>query len=754
MRVACSNPYLLALLPATLLAAGCGGSFRLAPKSVSGHSSGSASANAIVLTAQVAGSTSHQAIPASQPIALQTTSALQWSVPDALNGDVRWSVTGGDPHSGAGSITSTGLYTPPSWLTQDEATVTVHARIADSSTDAATALLRITPGFIRPIAPENLALGAGASASFSASIAEVGGSASVQFALPAAGFGSLSTPDCTRYSLTSENPAYTVCSVTYTAPAAISATQSVILRATVTSPASSALNSSAIAPVFSSAQLLLNSQGVTSNPATHQQALALPVQLGSSAGSNSDYDSARGQLTDCCGGTLGALLADASGNLYALSANHILARSDQAIPGETIIQPGLIDNACTPYGEGTGTTPIASLAPYPLLSAPATRVDAALARVSPATVDPTGAILELGPRQPDGTLAAAPPGVSSTSGRGEAAHLGMAVAKSGRTTGLTCGSVTALHTEVLVDYYRDCAETQHAFRKRFTDQIVVSGPSFSDAGDSGALIVDSSNAEPLGLFFAGGVDERGIDHAIANPASDLLANLGRSLASGATPTPLHFVGTQDHPVACLRYPTLQPAPLPLTSAARAAAAHALELARQWAARNGPIPEPMLAPSADQLAPDGTALPAILFGSSLSPSAPRFFAGIPTQVHDAPAAAPDAAALARVLRVRDRRSTSLFALSPAIFGLGVGLSADNPADPALILFVDRNQPAPTLPNSIDGERLRIIRMERPHVTRGRGQAAVRGCRPIPSIPAPPVSTASDVRRLLLRPLPLP
>jgi hypothetical protein len=160
---------------------------------------------------------------------------------------------------------------------------------------------------------------------------------------------------------------------------------------------------------------------------------------------------------------------------------------------------------------------------------------------------------------------------------------------------------------------------------------------------------------------------------------------------------------------------------------------------------------LLVPSADQLAPDGSALPAILFGSSLPPSAPRFFAGIPTQVDATPFAAPDAAALARVQRVRDRHSAALFALSPAIFGLGVGLSADNPADPALILFVDRNQTAPSLPASIDGERLRIIRMERPHVTRGRGQAAVHGCRPtLSTLP----SAASAAPTLAIRPLPQP
>ena len=746
MRLVFSNPYLLALLPATLLAAGCGGSFTLAP----------GAGNSVVLSSHVVGASTGssasastgQVVVGSQPVPVETSAVLQWSAafPDGISADVRWSVTGGDPHSGAGSVTDAGLYTPPAWLTVDAATVTLHARFAGSATDAATALLRITPGFIRPLAPENLALGAGATATFSASIAEVGGSASVHFALPASGVGSLSTPACKRSPLASENPAYTVCSVTYTAPEGIAVSQSVELLAAVTAPSAIPLAVPPPGSALSTAQLLLNPQGVTSNPAIHQQMLALPVALGSSAGSNTDYDSAHGQLTDCCGGTLGALVADTSGNSYVLGNNHILARSDQAIPGATVIQPGLIDNGCTPYGEGPGSTPIASLVAYPPLSAPSTRVDAALARVAPGSVDATGTILELGSLQPDGTLAAAPPGVSSTAGHGEPAQLGMEVAKSGRTTGLTCGSITAINTEVLVDYYRDCAETEHAFRKRFTGQIVASSPSFSDSGDSGALIVDSANAEPVGLFFAGGVDDRGVVQAIANPVSDVLADLGRSLATSANPIPLHFVGAADHRVTCLRYPEQHFAPPALSSAAKASAAHALEMARQWAAASAP--EPLLVPSADQLAPDGSALPAISFGGILPVSTPRFFGGVPTHV-DAAASVPlDASALARAERVRDSRSAALFAMSSAIFGVGVGRSADNPADTALILFVDRSQAAPALPASIDGERLRIIRMDRPHVTRGRGQPAVHGCRPDGSL------LPRSLPALALRPLPQP
>src|SRR5918993_2480043 len=42
----------------------------------------------------------------------------------------------------------------------------------------------------------------------------------------------------------------------------------------------------------------------------------------------------------CCSGTLGALVTDGTAQ-YILSNNHVLARADQASPGEHVSQPGL-----------------------------------------------------------------------------------------------------------------------------------------------------------------------------------------------------------------------------------------------------------------------------------------------------------------------------------------------------------------------------------------------------------------------------
>ncbi|MCI4371590.1 MAG: S1 family peptidase, partial [Thermoplasmata archaeon] len=72
------------------------------------------------------------------------------------------------------------------------------------------------------------------------------------------------------------------------------------------------------------------------------------------------------------------------------------------------------------------------------------------------------------------------------------ADLGMRVRKSGRTTGLTEGKITALDTVVEVDYDGKTA----IFRQQFVSDIVSMG------GDSGSLIVDDAG-RAVGLLFAG-----------------------------------------------------------------------------------------------------------------------------------------------------------------------------------------------------------------------------------------------------------
>lgn len=647
---------------------------------------------------------------------------------------VEWSLSGGDPSAGAGTISATGQYAPPTYLSRDRVEVVVTATLKSDPSVRAESVLNLTPGFLQPLAPENAAVGPGGTVTVTGYLAEAGGTDGIQFALSnspkgrTGGEGSLSQPVCQR-----TRHAFTSCSVTYTAPANLGSTGLTYIVATV--PGSSARTETAV---------LLNSPGVTTSPAAHQEALAFPMLLGSSGGNNNDFDEKGNTIVDCCSGTLGSLIKDDSGREYLLSNNHVLARSDQATVGDTIVQPGLIDNNCTPNGDGPGTVPVAALTAWLPLHSPQTNADAAMAQVASRTVDTSGSILELGAHQADGSLAAAPPGISSTNGKGEAATLQMRVAKSGRTTGLTCGKVTALDLDVAVDYFKDCAETRPYLTKTFTGQIAVSGDRFSDAGDSGALVVDTGNAEPIGLFFAGGIDGSGVSHAMANPAGDVLNEISTQMPRGAN---LSFVGTTDHEVSCLSYGDST------VSAAQARALSDAEITRQQQAMT--VARGLVNPSAGVLgiAPGrstdqpGSAALIVYIDPALSPTVPVTVSGVRTVVIPASArsvalgSAPTtatvgsgagllASTLAQAITAKRSVARRLMQQNPAFFGVGVGLSLDDPLEAALVIYVDRDRMPSQLPSTIAGLRTRYVAMNRLHVTRSYAAAfpAAHHCMP--------------------------
>lgn len=220
-------------------------------------------------------------------------------------------------------------------------------------------------------------------------------------------------------------------------------------------------------------------------------------------------------------GTLGILAHRTSGAAVILSNNHVLANSNDAEIGDPILQPG-------PYDGGRPEDVIATLLEFvpiqfreqplgglgklleralvPILaplglgirrlpSGKTNLVDAAIAK--PRTADAVAPdILEIG-------------AVSFIS----EATLGKRVKKSGRTTGLTRGKVTALDASVEVDYGGKTA--------LFRGQIVSDIP--SRGGDSGSLVVDESN-RAVGLLFAGGATT-----TILNPIDAVLAALALSI---------------------------------------------------------------------------------------------------------------------------------------------------------------------------------------------------------------------------------
>jgi hypothetical protein len=705
----------LILAPTLLLAAGCGSGF------VSANSAGSeiqVTPNSTSIDTNCAGcnATNGRGAPVHQFVA---------TLPSGVAAEVTWSVSGGDATSGPGSINADGQYTPPSFLTADRAEVVITASLNANPSVRASSVLTVTPGFLQPLTPENAALGANGSLTVTGLLAEAGGSTVINFKLASSpsgdsgGQGSLGAESCQR-----GGQSFTSCTVNYSAPASVQATGPTYVVATVGGASSNSSRASSV--------VLVNSAGVTSNPATHQAQLPISVALGSSGGNNADYDTRGEQIADCCSGTLGALVEDATKRQFLLSNNHVLARSDHASVGDAIVQPGLIDNNCSPLGDNNGTAqvaPVAQLTGWLPLASRSTNADAAIAQITSRSVDTSGKILELGVKQSDGTLAAAPPGITSTGGRGEAGSLDLKVAKSGRTTGLTCGGISALDLDVRVDYFNDCAETRPYLTKTFTHQLGLSGNQFSDAGDSGALVVDASNAEPVGLYFAGGTDLSGVSEGVANPAPEVLNELSAQLGGGG----YTFVGGADHSVSCLSYgdnTVAHAQNLPLSDVEYSRAQQGLAQARMLINATTGILGVAIGKSNDR---PGEAAVILYTDERMTVNVPSTVDGVRTLAipatqkavawGSAPQTPVDAAAislpnsaLAQAIGIKNQMAVSMMRQNSAFFGVGVGQSLDNPREAALVIYVDRNRLPAQLPATVDGLRTRYVVMDRLHVTR--------------------------------------
>ena len=651
--------------------------------------------------------------------------------------DVVWSVTGGEnaPSLGEGRISAAGVYTPPSALSQGAVRIEIAAHLKGDPAEAASTEVRVTPGFVQALLPENAALTGRSSLEATAEIAEVN-AGSVYWSVTgdarlSGDMGTLSNASCQR-----SLDQYTQCKVTYTAPAT-AMRGTIYLHATVDGTATTA-------PL----KIALN-DGVNSTPVTNQAAQTGAIELGSSGGNDNDFDTYQGAngeqyVADCCGGTLGALVQDSGGSQYILSNNHVLAESDQGKVGDTIDQPGMIDDGCVPLSHaGSTLRPVGTLKYVVPLASKTTDVDAALAAVSPGAVDPAGKILQLAspvhPAETDSRLGAAAP----VAGNGEALTAsslnGLRLAKSGRTTGLTCSTVAAVDLSVKVDYYKDCAETQPYYTKTFTGQIGIAGDHFSDSGDSGALVVDASNAEPVGLFFAGGSDGRGHGLSIANPIGEVLHELGAQAGSS-----LSIVGTTTtHPVACVQYDSKTgPIVAPVSTALRKRANFVAQTAGAALvnAERG-----VLGVRGGGSLDDPGAPSVVVYVSSLQAAAKvsATVNGMRTMVivtdmaalarNDAPKTPMEmpglnltADALASAEKVVSANAPRLMT-DPAIFGVGVGQSLDNPADPALLVLVDPDAAPRAMPVTIDGMRVRYMRLHRFHVTKSK----YAGVNPAPS-----------------------
>lgn len=252
-----------------------------------------------------------------------------------------------------------------------------------------------------------------------------------------------------------------------------------------------------------------------------------PIPLGTSGGNIRDSS-----IKFCCGGTLGALVQDSQGNQYILSNNHVLARTNRGFAKEMIIQPGLIDQepACL-KDSSDAVANLSSYVPISFRKNTVNQADAAIAEVRSGQVDSSGSILNIG----EVSTATASP------------VLGMSVKKHGRTTGLTVGAIIAIDATVDIQYPIHCGMNLSR-TARFTGQIMVRPAGFSDAGDSGSLVVEDCSPYPraVGLLFAGSGSD-----TVINPISDVLPQLGVSMvgrnrhcissASGVVSTTLTLV---------------------------------------------------------------------------------------------------------------------------------------------------------------------------------------------------------------------
>ena len=514
----------------------------------------------------------------------------------------------------------------------------------------------------------------------------------------------------------------------YSAPHFISGSiipKSSNLPVTVTVTAVSAANATA----KGNATVTLVTQDQTAQPT--------PVRLGTSGG-NINAHSQSGNTITCCGGTLGSLVVRGGTN-YILSNNHVLADIDLGTVGDAITQPGIIDTQC----QSAGTTTVANLSQFfTLEGSPANPVDAAIAQVVSGDVDTSGNILLLGATtDANGVPVAGPP----QAGSGTTATMGMAVAKSGRSSGLTCSTVSSVGAAFSVQYQKGCG-TGTMFTVNYTGQISVAGGDFSQEGDSGSLVVTQNGATPVGLLFAGSSTD-----TVANPIGEVL-NAMADPNTHAVPT---IVGGAAHQVIGCSLPGPSQATV-VTVPGVTVPAGAMQTA--LAARDANAGK-LLGIAGVRGAGVGQSLDysgeaaVLLFVAPGTPHSnlPIQVDGVRTRIvetssesakgilseQDARALAPEQATFA-VTSLSDAEMARAKAVhaahveewmrQPGVQGFGITSSADSPGEAALMIFLIRGAAHNAIPAEIDGVRTRVRESS-------RFKAGLDGVRPGAGCPVP-------------------
>jgi hypothetical protein len=635
--------------------------------------------------------------PASSDLILGQSQPLQLNaaVTGTSNKNVTWQVANGA--TGFGTITSGGLYSPPSTVTGAlPVTVGVTATSTVDTTKSATVNIVLHSAMKVAVSPNPATVQTFGSQQFAATV--TGGSSAVTWEVNGIAGGNAAIGNISQTGL-------------YTAPNSVPtrASGTITLTAPVTVQAVSQEDS------------FFNGSSAVTLVAPNEGAQASPTPLGVSGGNA--LDSGSGQ---CSGGTLGSLVS-LNGNQYILGTSSVLARNDLGTVGDPIIQPSLTDapTACS----SAGTTTVANLSQFTNLEAPGANVDAALAQVVSGKVDPSGNILLLG-------TTGNPPGVGAPhAGSGVVPVVGHAVAKSGRATGLTCSTIEAIAVHFSPQYQKGYGAGAQPFQVSYTNLVQVSGVAFgapnqlinvtgvnfSAVGDAGSLIVTADTADPVALLIA----SSSTGDTLANPVSDVLPALGNPVFVGSA-SPHIIEGCGIFPAGRQSFVVTRQAALSSETLLQATAVrniHATELLS-----NAGVHAVGVNSSSDD--PNALAIELFVTKDFAPGSYPTQIDGLRTKIVkvgavadrgvlsvaessilESSAIAPTGSTfisdseVARARAVQDAHVDELMKLE-GVQGVGITSSADNPAEAALMIYVIQGAAHAEIPAVIEGVRTRI------------------------------------------------
>jgi hypothetical protein len=256
-----------------------------------------------------------------------------------------------------------------------------------------------------------------------------------------------------------------------------------------------------IASLAALATLIICNPAVADGPpgAMHRVQQTAPIRLGTSGLNRNDA---------CGAGTLGSLVVRTTPVFYPfiLSNNHVIARTNRGRPGDPIVHRAPLDTV--PACSNTGSFRVAALSDFRIIKCDGSDnlVDAAIAGIVPGKVNTRGIILDIG----------APSNITLLP------VLGLAVQKSGRTTGLTRGRISMVDATVMVTY-PGCGVAKFVHQIEWVTPAGEAPP--CRPGDSGSLLVNDRNLRPnpVGLVFAGNTTA---NICLANPIRTVLQAFG------------------------------------------------------------------------------------------------------------------------------------------------------------------------------------------------------------------------------------